>query len=102
MRIAPSSVYTKLAVGLFLAALMVPMVCALSSVEDSVLILSSLAEEEEGETPDVLEDSKEKIASMIEAMYQEDEGDFCISSFGYHRYVITLYSKIVIPPPDQV
>ena len=101
MNVISSSLLNRLSVVLFISTLMVPMVCALTSVEDSMMLLSSLAEEEEGETKDAKEDTEAKIATILEGDQSEDAIACSFLSFSYFRFNMTPYLKIVIPPPQS-
>jgi len=101
MKLKSTLLFINLSVILFTGALMIPFVCALSSVEDSVRIFSSLVEEEEGETHDVKKDTEVKIASAIGYNQDSESSIQSKTIFGYFRFGTAPYLKIVIPPPDQ-
>ena len=102
MKARSTSLFETFSAILFVSALIFPLVCALYSVEDSMMILSSMAEEEEGETNDAKEDTEVKIASQLEQRLCEEGSLIPSSSFGFLQYSSTPYFKIVIPPPQQV
>ncbi|MFT4568233.1 MAG: hypothetical protein ACI9FN_003202 [Saprospiraceae bacterium] len=102
MKARSTSLFTTFSVILFVSALIFPLACALYSVEDSVMILSSMAEEEEGEAHDAKEDTEVKIASQLGPRQYEEGSLISASSFGYMQYSSTPYLKVVIPPPKQV
>ena len=102
MRTATTSIFTSLSVILFVITLIIPLACALYSAEESVIILSSMAEEEESETNDAKEDTEVKIASQLEQRQCQEGLLVFTSSFGYLQYSSKPYFKVVIPPPQQV